>query len=494
MLLVALAACGAAGLLVGSVALGRTNSKVCDPVLCAQWGINGFASRLWIKNDAAPGGATITGEVFSDAVGTTFTGVAGTTACQESSTRVTCDASIAPGATFLGDLLAQGGNPSVGTTGTVTAVVGGGVHSLNVSLDATSIASTGPTPTPPPRNCDKERAAVAAAQAKVAELEKLVAYYERLVGELSAQEDRVRTQEPYLRVFLATLGVDPGIAGDLDRDARRSLEEAQRALSGFNAQLAVAKEKLAQANDALTTCLSGRSAAVAASAVGQLRSCGAQQATLAADRARAGVLAAGAAGFPIGPVRLEGSDLRLAVTSLQKSLSTPVGRKHEAKLSSILTGLRRAEAETAQVVGQYEQLTRTATAATAAVGKAKNALAACEGKPRPVSISETDTWTYNTTIGKGNICIDVRTSPAQATISATLTGTGYRAHLNRTPLQPGGKARITSEFTRPGAYTKTLIVYDTSGAQTATVTKAFTVAPPPQNGPTASPPCPEPTK
>jgi hypothetical protein len=116
--------------------------------------------------------------------------------------------------------------------------------------------------------------------------------------------------------------------------------------------------------------------------------------------------------------------------------------------------------------------------------------------PPTVSISEDDTWAHNPEIGKSNVCINVRTTPAQASVSATLDGPdGYRAHLDKTPLdQPQGSIQIKSEITLAGDYTKTLIVYDANGNQTATVTKTFTVAPPPQDGPTTNPPCPKPTQ
>jgi hypothetical protein len=124
LLVVALVSCGLAGLMVGSVAFGRANDQVCTSYVCADWGINGFASTLLIKNPAAPGGATITGETFSGPAGTVFTGVAGTTDCQAQGSQVQCAASILPGATFRGDILTQGGNPPVDTTASLVVVVG----------------------------------------------------------------------------------------------------------------------------------------------------------------------------------------------------------------------------------------------------------------------------------------------------------------------------------------------------------------------------------
>jgi hypothetical protein len=116
-------------------------------------------------------------------------------------------------------------------------------------------------------------------------------------------------------------------------------------------------------------------------------------------------------------------------------------------------------------------------------------------RPPTVTISEDDTWTHNPPIGKSNICINVRTTPPQASISANLDGpSGYHSHLGKTPLDKPGSIQIKSEITKKGDYTKTLTVYDASGKQTATVTKTFTVASPPQDGPAATPPCPKPTQ
>jgi hypothetical protein len=114
-----------------------------------------------------------------------------------------------------------------------------------------------------------------------------------------------------------------------------------------------------------------------------------------------------------------------------------------------------------------------------------------------VTISESDTWTHNQAIGVSNVCINVRTSPPQASISATLSGPGnYHANLNETPLLPDGSIQIKSPITQAGSYTDTLTVYDKSGNQTATTTNTFTVDPPPQDGPTPSfgPSCPKPTQ
>jgi hypothetical protein len=112
-----------------------------------------------------------------------------------------------------------------------------------------------------------------------------------------------------------------------------------------------------------------------------------------------------------------------------------------------------------------------------------------------VTISEDDTWAHNPAIGKSRICINVRTAPAQASISATLTGPdGYNATSPKAPLHADGSAQVRSIITKAGAYTKTLVVYDAAGKQTATVTKTFTVAEPPQDGPATNPPCEKPTE
>jgi hypothetical protein len=115
-------------------------------------------------------------------------------------------------------------------------------------------------------------------------------------------------------------------------------------------------------------------------------------------------------------------------------------------------------------------------------------------QPQPVTIEEEDTWTHNATLGKSNVCIDVRTTPPQASVSATLTGPGgYHAELPKSPLHTDGFAQIGSEITQAGDYTKTVTVYDAAGNVTASVTRTFTVLAPPQNGPSATPPCPAPT-
>lgn len=110
-------------------------------------------------------------------------------------------------------------------------------------------------------------------------------------------------------------------------------------------------------------------------------------------------------------------------------------------------------------------------------------------------ISEDDTWAHNQPIGKSNICINVRTTPPQAFISASVTGpNNYKASLPKTPLHADGTRQVGAPITQAGDYTKTLTVYDASGKETATVTKTFTVDAPPKDGPATTPPCPKPTK
>jgi hypothetical protein len=117
--------------------------------------------------------------------------------------------------------------------------------------------------------------------------------------------------------------------------------------------------------------------------------------------------------------------------------------------------------------------------------------------PEKVSITESDTWAHNPDIGKSNICINVETTPPQAFISAGVTGPGnYKANLPKTALHPDGTRQVGATITQAGSYTDTLTVYDKNGTQTATTMNTFTVAPPPQDGPTPKfgPSCPKPTQ
>lgn len=131
-----------------------------------------------------------------------------------------------------------------------------------------------------------------------------------------------------------------------------------------------------------------------------------------------------------------------------------------------------------------------------------SAARACKEKLRaaliPVEIDEFETWAHNVEIGYSNICINVRTTPPQASISATITGPqGYHASLPKHALdQPDGSIQIVTTITVAGDYTKTLAVYDKTGKETASVVKTFTVDAPPKDGP-APPfgrPCVKPTQ
>jgi PKD repeat protein len=57
-----------------------------------------------------------------------------------------------------------------------------------------------------------------------------------------------------------------------------------------------------------------------------------------------------------------------------------------------------------------------------------------------------------------------------------------------TPLLDGAR-QFVSLITQPGTYTDTITVFNEQGNQTGTVTKSFTVTPPPGNGPSSDPPC-----
>jgi hypothetical protein len=171
--------------------------------------------------------------------------------------------------------------------------------------------------------------------------------------------------------------------------------------------------------------------------------------------------------------------------------------------------LREAKAghDTEENIRKYEYAVKTYQGII--VGKLKQAQACKESleaairaanpppPPEKVSITESDTWAHNPAIGKSNVCINVKTTPPQAFISASLAGPGnYKANLPKTPLHPDGTRQVGATITQAGSYTDTLTVYDKSGTQTASSTNTFTVAPPPQDGPTPAfgPSCPAPTQ
>ncbi len=128
------------------------------------------------------------------------------------------------------------------------------------------------------------------------------------------------------------------------------------------------------------------------------------------------------------------------------------------------------------------------------IERAKKCKQALETRLRKVvTISEDDTWAHNPALGKSRLCINVRTSPAQVSVSAVITGPGdYRADIV-SRLHADGSAQIRGIITLAGDYTKTIAVYDASGEKTATVTKTFTVDAPPKDGPATNPPCAKPT-
>jgi hypothetical protein len=147
-LVTALAACAAGALLVGSAAFGQAEDKVCTSVGCAQLGYEGQITTLWVQNTALPGGSNITGESLSIS-GTQVIGVSGTTLCQASSNVLDCNATITPGSIFTASPVVQT-SPPVGTSATVTLVVAGATYTIDLQVQATSLAGNGSSPPPPP--------------------------------------------------------------------------------------------------------------------------------------------------------------------------------------------------------------------------------------------------------------------------------------------------------------------------------------------------------
>jgi hypothetical protein len=259
------------------------------------------------------------------------------------------------------------------------------------------------------------------------------------------------------------------------------------------------------ANAALTACLNGQSSSLRLEALvvsaRAAADCGVQAKALGRVQGKASAYQRLQALLSGGHVGTVVTKLHAASATLRRLRATAAAHKGEAKLAAALAKLAASLDKEAAALGKIATTTRSfaasANAAAAKVPTAKAALAKCQATPPPpsLSISEDDTWAYNTAIGKGNICINVRTSPAQVSISATLSGpNGYQAKLNTTPLKTDGSIQIASPITVGGNYTKTLIVYDTTGKQTATVTKTFTVAAPPQDGPATTPPCTKPSQ
>ncbi len=363
-------------------------------------------------------------------------------------------------------------------------------------------------------NCDTQRAARDAAKAKVAAAE---AVLKTATAQRKDAEDLLKGITHQLEIIdnlIRTLdnGKAVGVVVILDEDIK-DLRDAEAAAdsavgdsigtqSDARKQVNEAKAELAKAEKELAACETGSSGASLSHTlnsdlgIAAPLSCGSEQAVFAAAQARAGELALGARRLERTGLRPAEQRLHAAIAKLTRALAQPAASKYRSQINPVLALVRHTDAIMIGAVHQLDQLEKSAKAAAASVPKAKTALARCRATPPPpsVSISEDDTWAYNTTIGKGNVCIDVRTTPAQASVSATLSGpNGYQAKLGKTSLKTDGSIQISSPITVGGDYTKTLIVYAATGKQSATVTKTFTVAAPPQDGPATTPPCLKPT-
>jgi hypothetical protein len=426
--------------------------------------------------------------------------------------------SFVPGS---GELECGGFSPPVARHGqvTVTVTINAPVAPCGAPIEF-YVNSTGKPPYPrasnltfsgscrtPGKNCDKELAAVAAAKAEVAADE---AWLGRIPNQLKSLLEKwslaKKDFDEFEKLIPDTAGMNALFIGDEVTKALANAESAYRAVQGMEGyvgnHLTNDKKKLAEAEQALKSCQEGSSSRRLAQAfrIDAPAASGTEQAALAGARARAAQLA-------IGAGRLERTHLRqaqkyghAAVTALHKALGQSSLRKYRPKLVPILGLLRQGDTIMIGAVHMLDRLESSAKAAAAGVPVAKAALAKCQATPPPpatVSISEDDTWAYSTAIGKANICVNIRTTPAQASISASVTGpSNYTATLPKTPLHADGTRQVGAEITQPGAYTDTLTVYDATGTQTATTTNTFTVKAPPQDGPppTFGPPCPKPTQ
>jgi uncharacterized repeat protein (TIGR01451 family) len=133
-----LGAAFAAGLVLASTAFGGSGcGKAGDISFCAQWGVNGFATRLTIKNT---GSQTISSFVFTlpAGAGSTGSGVGGNLGCHASSNVVTCTTPIKPGQSQFVDILA--GKIAVGSKGSLTMKNGSGAAQPAVSLTLQAVA------------------------------------------------------------------------------------------------------------------------------------------------------------------------------------------------------------------------------------------------------------------------------------------------------------------------------------------------------------------
>jgi hypothetical protein len=326
---------------------------------------------------------------------------------------------------------------------------------------------------------------------------------------VNAAAEDLKQADDELSHFQGVVRFTGGLAliGPWGEEVAQASDRAHRAQSAILTAQLVTELRLGKAEDALTRakavlqkCQTGSSSRTLAHVRTTRGSsaCGAQLVALAGAAARAAELAAGSKRLERTGLRLAERTTRAAATDFAKALGRPELAKYRAALKPTVRLVRRAETILAAAVKRLDRLKKSATGAALGARKARTALTACQAKPPPstVTISENDTWTYNTATGKANVCINVATTPPQASLSASVTGPGgYTASLPLTPLHPDGTRQIGAQITQPGTYADTLSVYDAKGKQTATSTNTFTVASSPQNGPTPrfGPSCPQPT-
>jgi hypothetical protein len=372
-----------------------------------------------------------------------------------------------------------------------------------------------------PPNCDAEMEAVSLANAElnrlsalraklVAELEQVqirldafdYAYTEFLktdalghafvqtvtLGFVDIQGDLIQEKHELLSLGFRLLRRIEALSQEIDRaaaDVKKALAARDKCLAGGGSGGGLKSMSLVGTATAWATASCVNEAAALGKALGQAKAYGQLRALFA-------------------PLRLYkiATHARSTATRLHRAATAVArlrdGAKAAAALTKLATSLDRAASALARLASTTRGFAARAAVAHRQAVKAKAAYAKCAAPPHPsVSISEAGTWTYNTAIGKANICINVKTTPPQASISASVTGpNNYKANLPVTPLHPDGTRQIGAPITQPGAYTDTLTVYDTTGKQTATTTNTFTVAPSPQDGPTPKfgPPCPKPTQ
>jgi hypothetical protein len=146
-MLLALAAGTGIGLAVGTTAFGDTVCGTTGDISdCAQWGVDGYATRLAIENT---GTTTITLFTFTLPSGVTVSGVAGVASpnhCTWTANQIMCTATIAPGQTFFADILyAMNQMPPVGSTGALTMTDASGTPpEQTVPLQSSTVCGTNP--------------------------------------------------------------------------------------------------------------------------------------------------------------------------------------------------------------------------------------------------------------------------------------------------------------------------------------------------------------